>query len=117
MGILYPCSFSIACYGSCTSNTDLTHPSSVALLVGTYKDLATADGIEAAEESLKQKVENAEYFKRDMIHYPFPSQLVFPIDNTQDEDVQKLRRILEDIIHKRFPRVSLPASWFFAKQG
>lgn len=81
------------------------------MLVGTHKDLATEDGIKAAEESLKQKVESAEYFKRDMIHYPFPGQLIFPIDNTQDEDVQKLRKVLEDIIHKRFPRLSLPASW------
>ena len=109
--VLFQSLATIACYGSCTTNTDLTHLSSVALLVGTHKDLATADGIKAAEESLKQKVENAEYFKRDMIHYPFPGQLIFPIDNTQDEDVQKLRRILEDIIHKRFRRVSLPASW------
>ena len=80
--VLFQSLATIACYGSCTTNTDLTHPSSVALLVGTRKDLATADGIEAAEESLKQKIENAEYFKRDMIHYPFPGQLIFPIDIT-----------------------------------
>jgi len=109
--VLFQSLATVACYGSGTTNTDPTHHNSVALLVGTYKDLATEDGIKAAEESLKQKVESAEYFKRDMIHYPFPGQLIFPIDNTQDEDVQKLRKVLEDIIHKRFPRLSLPASW------
>ena len=48
-----------------------------------------------------------------MVHYPFPGQLILPIDNTRrdDRDVQKLRKILEGIIHKRFPRLSLPAPW------
>ena len=48
-----------------------------------------------------------------MVHYPFPGQLILPISNTRkdDEDVQNLRRFLEDIIHKRFPRLSLPAPW------
>ena len=45
------------------------------------------------------------------MHYPFPGKLIFPIDNTQDTNVQHLRRILEDIIYKRFPRQSLPAPW------
>ena len=38
--VLFQSLATIACYGSCTTNTDPTHPSSVALLVDTHKDLA-----------------------------------------------------------------------------
>ena len=107
--VLFQSLATVACYGSDT--TDPTLCGSVALLVGTHKDRATKDDIQAAERSLKEKVESAEYFDKNMVHYPFPSTLIFPLDNTQDEDVQTLRRVLEDIIHQRFPRQSLPAPW------
>ena len=107
--VLFQSLATVACYG--VDTTDPTQSGSVALLVGTHKDLATEDDVQAAEESLKEKVENAEYFEKNMVHYPFPGQLVFPISNTQDEDVRKLRRVLKDIIHKRFPQLSLPAPW------
>ena len=107
--VLFQSLATVACYGS--DMTDPTQSGSVALLVGTHKDLATEADIQAAEELLKKKVENAAYFEKDMVHYPFPGRLVFPISNTQEEDVQKLRSILEDIIHKRFPQLPLPASW------
>ena len=107
--VLFQSLTTVACYGSET--TDPTQSSSVALLVGTHKDLATEADIQAAEKSLKEKVENAEYFEKNMVHYPFPSKLIFPLDNTKEKDVQTLRRVLEDIIHKRFPRLSLPAPW------
>ena len=107
--VLFQSLATVACYGSDT--TDPTQFGSVALLVGTHKDRATEDDIQAAERSLKEKVESAEYFEKNMVHYPFPSTLIFPLDNTQDRDVQALRRVLEDIIHKRFPRLSLPAPW------
>ena len=103
----------VACYGSDTTIADPTHSGSVALIVGTHSDLASEDNIQEAEESLKEKVENAQYFEKDMVHYPFPGQLILPIDNTRrdDCDVRKLRKILEDIIHKRFPQLSLRAPW------
>ena len=111
--VLFQSLATVACYGSDTTKADPTHSGSVALVVGTHSDLATDDNIKEAEESLKEKVENTQYFKKDMVHYPFPGQLILPIDNTRrdDRDVQKLRKILEDIIHKRFPRLSLPAPW------
>ena len=109
--VLFQSLATVACYGSDTTEADPTHSGSVALLVGTHKDLATEDDIQAAEESLKKNVESAQYFKKNMVHYPFPGKLIFPIDNTQDDDVKKLRTILEDIIHKRFPQLSLPAPW------
>ena len=54
--------------------------------------IATEDNIQTAEESLKEKVENAQYFEMNLVHYSFPGQLILPIDNTRkdDEDVQKL---------------------------
>ena len=107
--VLFQSLATVACYGSET--TDPTQSGSVALLVGTHKDLATEADIQSAEKSLKEKIENAEYFEKNLVHYPFPSKLIFPLDNTQDADIQTLRRVLEDIIHKRFPRLSLPAPW------
>ena len=103
----------VACYGSDTTKPDPTHSSSGALVVGTHSDLATEDNIQAAEESLKEKVENAEYFEKNMVQYPFPGQLILPIDNTRkdDKDVQILQKVLQDIIHRRFPQLSLPAPW------
>ena len=107
--VLFQSLATVACYGSDT--TDPTQFGSVALLVGTHKDRATEDDIQAAEKSLKEKVESAEYFEKNMVHYPFPSTVIFPLDNTQDRDVQTLRRVVEDIIYNRFPRLSLPAPW------
>ena len=101
----------VACYGSDMTKADPIHSGSVALLVGTHKDLASENDIQAAEESLKEKVENAQYFEKSIVHYPFPGKLIFPIDNNQDTDVQQLRKILEDIIYKRFPQRSLPSPW------
>ena len=65
----------VACYGS--DMTDAIHCSSVALLVGTQKDRATEADVQTAEESLKEKVENAEYFEKNMVHYSSLDQLVF----------------------------------------
>ena len=103
----------VACYGSDMTKPDPTHSGSVALVVGSHSDLATEDNIKAAEESLKEKVENAEYFEKNMVQYPFPGQLILPIDNTRkdDKDVQILQKVLQDIIHRRFPQLSLPAPW------
>ena len=101
----------VACYGSDMTKADPIHSGSVALLVGTHKDLASEDDIQAAEESLKEKIENAQYFEKSIVHYPFPGKLIFPIDNNKAADVQHLRKILEDIIYKRFPRQSLPSPW------
>ena len=111
--VLFQSLATVACYGSETTKPDPTHSGSVALVVGTHSDLATEYQLLAAENSLKKKVENAQYFEKDMVHYTFPGQLILPINNTRkdDKDVQKLRRVLEDIIHKRFPRLSLPAPW------
>ena len=102
----------VACYGSDMTKPDPTHSGSVALVVGSHSDLATEDNIKAAEESLKEKV-NAEYFEKNMVQYPFPGQLILPIDNTRkdDKDVQILQKVLQDIIHRRFPQLSLPAPW------
>ena len=111
--VLFQSLATVACYGSETTKADPTHSGSVALVVGTHSDLASEDKIQAAEKSLKEKIENAQYFEKDMVHYPFPGQLILSIDNTRrdDRDVRKLRKILEDIIHKRFPQLSLPAPW------
>ena len=83
--VLFQSLATVACYGLDT--TDPTQSGSVALLVGTHKDLATEADVQAAEEALKEKVENAEYFEKNMVHYSSPDQLVFPISNTQEEDV------------------------------
>ena len=101
----------VACYGSDTTKPDPTQCGSVALLVGTHKDKASKDDIQAAEKSLKEKIENAEYFEKNMVHYPFSGKLIFAIDNTQEGDAQELRKVLEEIISKRFPRLPLSAPW------
>ena len=108
--VLFQSLATVACYGS---EEDPTHSGSVALFVGTHQDKATDDDIQAAEESLKEKVEKAQYFEKNMVHYPSPGQLILPIDNTRldDRHVQKLRRVLEDIIHSRFPQKPIPAPW------
>ena len=107
--VLFQSLATVACHGCDMTKADPIHSGSVALLVGTHKDLASEDDIQAAEESLKEKIENSQYFEKNMVHYPFPGKLIFPIDNTQGNDVQTLHSVLKDIIHKRFPRLSLPA--------
>ena len=48
-------------YRSETAKPDPTHSGSAALVVGTHSDLATEYKLIAAENSLKKKVENAQY--------------------------------------------------------
>ena len=109
--VLFQSLATVACYGSDAAKPDPTQCGSVALLVGTHKDKASQDDIQAAEKSLKEKIENAEYFEKNMVHYPFSGKLIFAIDNTQEGDVQELRKVLEEIISKRFPRLPLSAPW------
>ena len=84
------------------------------LFVGTHKDkLQTTEMILKVDQKLQQIVKNTEAYRKGMVVFMSPSQLVHAVDNTSpiDEDFRKVRATVEKISRNELYRALTPLPW------
>ena len=80
------------------------------VLVGTHKDIASPEQIEAIQNELKQALEETDYHRQNMIVYASRDEPVVTVDNLDPEgkDICKVRAIIEKIAEDPAFQVSVP---------
>ena len=131
--VIFQALSSIACF-SCTApkKTNMPNPSHAAVLVGTHKDLLGTDPetvIKAKDVALQNSlggILKTDLFKshKNFLHHASHNQLMFAVDNMTGtkEELENVRKRLEDIIKQEFDDFAIPASWlmfsiFLRKMG
>ena len=118
--VLFKALSSIACFNTASEKEDgistghvQGHTNTVALLVGTHKDLVSDDLIMTTDQLLQQKLRPTDFFKKGLVQFSSPEQLVRAVDNKTGglKEVRHIQRLLEELIHREYGDISLPASW------
>ena len=120
--VLFQCLSSIACYSGTFSDGDNT-PSGEAsasktskskvMFVGTHRDLVTQEKFEEKDKLLQEKIKSTPFYKKGIIKYATEDQLMLPVDNMRggQDEMDRIREILEKAIKESFEKVEIPASW------
>ena len=103
---------SIACTCSHVrqGNDEMKPIATKVVLVGTHKDIASPEQIEAIQTELKQALEETDYHRQNMIVYASRDEPVVTVNNLDPEgkDICKVRAIIEKIAEDPAFQVSVP---------
>ena len=117
----------VACCRTCPDNTlggdisdlnpaaKLVQPSSnsVAFIVATHKDMVRKEEIKKFDDELKSTITNTSFYKEGLVEFAEKDQLVLAVDNKTGgkEEVDSIRKFLQDRIRHHFKKIPIPAAW------
>ena len=117
----------VACCRTCPDNTlggdtsdlnpaaKLIQPSSnsVAFIVATHKDKVGKEEIKKFDDELKSTITNTSFYKEGLVEFAQKDQLVLAVDNKTGgkEEVDSIRKFLQDRIRHHFKKIPIPAAW------
>ena len=80
------------------------------VLVGTHKDIASPEQIEAIQREMKQMLQETDYHRQNMIVYASRDEPVVTVDNLDPEgkDISKVRAMIEKIAEDPAFQISIP---------
>ena len=83
------------------------------LFVGTHKDKVSEEQIKKKDELLQQKIDTTSEQLRGMIEFASEDQLMLTVDNMNggDDEIDKIQKVLMNIIERSFKKIPIPASW------
>ena len=128
--VLFQCLSSIACYSG-TFTDDDEPPSgevkesapkkfkvpmmseSKVMFVGTFRDQVTKEEFERKDKLLQKKIEDTPFYYKGIIEFASEDQLMLPVDNMSggQDEIERIRKILEGVIERSFEQITIPASW------
>ena len=88
---------------------------SVAYIVGTHKDLMSSEEqIDEFDEKLQDCIRRTDFFKKGIVRFFSEERMILPVDNMHggSNEVDSVRKVLEEVLKKHFEKLSIPASWF-----
>ena len=126
--VLMQCLSSIACYSGAFSEGDDTpqeeasssyvakkacHSKSKVLFVGTYRDKVSQEEFEKKDKCLQRLIRGTPFYDKGIVEFASEDQLMLPVDNMSggQDEIDRIREVLQQIIEKSFEKVSIPASW------
>ena len=127
--VLFQCLSSIACYSGTFSDGDDTpsgeasasntrskkerQSKSKVMFVGTYRDMVTQEEFEEKDKLLQEKIKCTPFHEKGIIKYATEDHLMLPVDNMRggQDEMNRIRKILEKTIKESFEKVKIPASW------
>ena len=106
-------SISSVCSYMSRSGKELVAVRPKVILVGTHKDLASEEQIQAVQRELKQTLQDTEYYREGSLVFASRDEPVVTVNNlsSEGEDTQKVRDIVERIAQHPSFRVSTPVPW------
>ena len=83
------------------------------ILIGTHKDLASEEQIQAVQKELSDTLKDTEYYREGTLVFASRDEPVVTVNNlsSEGEDTQKIRSIVERIARHPSFRISTPAPW------
>ena len=118
--VLFQALSSIACFSDCFSEEASPEASpqedksqSKVMFVGTYRDQVTEEEFKRKDQLLQKKIRDTEFFKRGIVEFAGEDQLMLAVDNMEggEDEIEKIRGVLERVIEKSFKKVAIPAAW------
>ena len=89
-----------------------SHSKSVAYVLGTYADKVEDKQIAEFDEKLQQTIRSTGYYK-DLVQFISEDRMILPINNLNggEDEVKKVRKILERGMMHHFRQLRIPAAW------
>ena len=121
--VLMQCLSSIACYSGVFSDAPqeeasvqakiARHSKSKVLFVGTYRDKVSQDEFEKKDKCLQRMIRGTPFYDKGIVEFASEDQLMLPVDNMSgcQDEIDRIREVLVQIIEKSFEKISIPASW------
>ena len=125
--VLFQALSSIACFSGTFCDDDDTpsgeagnmqlktprHSKSKVMFVGTHADQVSKEEFQEKDKLLQEKIERTEFFDKDIIEFASKDQLMLSVDNMNgsEDEMDRIRNVLERVIEKCFEKVTIPASW------
>ena len=83
------------------------------ILIGTHKDLASEEQIQAVQKELSDTLKDTEYYREGTLVFASRDEPVVTVNNlsSEAEDAQKIRSIVERIARHPSFRISTPVPW------
>ena len=115
--VIFTALSSIACFGNSdeeveqyvASTTNEKQTSSLALLVGTFRDKIDKKLLDKTEDELKEKLELTDFYKDGLIR----SKSVLQVNNysAPESEIEEHRKYLKDILETKFRKFEIPTQW------
>ena len=85
----------------------------VAFIVGTHKDQVTKEEITKFDDELKRTITNTSFYEDGLVEFASENRLVLAVDNKTGgkEEVDTIRKFLQERIKHHFKKISIPAAW------
>ena len=120
--VLFQCLSSIACFsGTFTDDNELPSrearatkkSESKVMFVGTFRDQVTKEEFEQKDKLLQKRIKDTPFYKKGIIEFASEDQLMLPVDNMSggQDEIDRIREILERVIEQSFEQITIPASW------
>jgi hypothetical protein len=129
--VLFQCLASVACFSGTfrEANDDTSsgeasleskpfvrssqHSQSKVLFVGTYRDKVSQEQFKRKDDLLQRKIKGTPFYEKGIIEFVSEDQLILPVDNISggQDEIDRIRLLLESIIKKSFEKITIPASW------
>ena len=129
--VLFQCLSSIACYSGTFNDDDKPlsrearatkesakpkapkKSSSKVMFVGTFRDQVTKEEFERKDKLLQKRIKDTPFYEKGIIEFASEDQLMLPVDNMNggQDEIDRIRKILERVIEQSFEQITIPASW------
>ena len=86
---------------------------SLAYILGTHKDQVSKQEIAEFDRKLQESIRSTDFYKEGLVQFASEDRMVLPIDNMHGgkDEIEKVRRFLEEGMKKHFKKLSIPAAW------
>ena len=126
--VLFQALSSIACFSGCfleedekpceeetSIQTKASKSKSKVMFVGTHRDMVPSDDdFQNKDKILRERIESTEFFnEKGIVKYASDGQLILSVDNLNgdDDEIDPIRRKLEEVIEDNFEKIQIPITW------
>ena len=115
--VIFTALSSIACFGHSDEEVEMyvakegkdERKTSLALLVGTFADKVESEELDEIDRQLKKHLEKTDFYEDGLI-YDVKFERVNNM-STNEEDIKKQRKLLKEILQKKFRKYEIPTRW------
>ena len=119
--VMFQALASVACFSGSFSGPDSTPSAATAksnylskvMFVGTHRDLVSDEEFKERDDILKERIEDTEFYKKDMIEFASEDHLMFAVNNLSghQDEIDHIRQKLEVVISNNFKKIEIPVAW------
>ena len=84
------------------------------MFIGTHQDKINSDEVfQDKDKLLQDKIQNTEFFEKDIVEYASPGQLMFSVNNLDgdENEMHHIRKKLGEVIERNFEKIDIPVAW------